>query len=112
MLLTAFRLKTPRSLLSTHALVSSVLQEIQEEISQHELEIVSEVQFDGNTRIGFEEATLLLSLLFVSWCSYYYYYCKKEKLNDIHDYSKIRKLIRSFIYVFAFVFLRNVENAI
>jgi hypothetical protein len=113
----------PRYLLNKNAFVHSLLQEIQEEILQRQLEIASSVDFEKITKDFFEmnvdintfleESVAIGILIYVTWFSLHYFNDNKmKKLNEIFDYKKNRKNIRIIIFSFAYIFLRNIENAI
>lgn len=119
----AIRLQTPRSIINFHAVLSSLLEQIVYEVSQNQLEIVSTVDIQcllkdiGTSHLGLvsfaEESAAIVSLLFAAWLSYQYVYnAKFSKLQHIHDYTKMKKTVRTAIFMLVFIFLRNVENAI
>lgn len=116
----AFCFKGPRSILNSHALVSSIATEMNEEIV---LQFISTVDFrkqfsdliemHTNMNIVLVQSLSISCLAYFSWTSYKYFNEQKmNKFNSILLYKENRKKIRLFISVVAFFFLRNVENAI
>jgi hypothetical protein len=109
--------------LNKNAFVHSLLQEIQEEILQRQLDIASSVdsekiskhfsEMNVDINAFLEESVVIGVLIYVTWLSFYYFNDQKmKKLNEIFDYKKNRKNIRMVIFAFAYIFLRNIENAI
>ena len=96
---------TPRTIISYHAVLSSILEQI---ISESQNEIVL------NQHLSFcQETVAFSSLVFASWLSYQYLHTDKfAKLEFIQDYKESKKTVRTVISIFVFIFLRNVENAI
>lgn len=117
-----FRFQGPRSIINSHAVLSALFEQIVSEVSEHQLEVVSTVNMqtllnDIGTVDGIEifakESASVASLLFAAWCSYQYVYNSKlSKIQNIGEYSQVKKSVRSAMLIFVFIFLRNVENAI
>lgn len=116
----AFCFKGPRTILNSHALVSSIATEMNEEIV---LQFISTANFrqqfsdllsmHTNLNLLVAESVTMTSLAYLSWSSYTYFSEQKmEKFNTIKLFKENRKKIRLFISVVAFFFLRNVENAV
>lgn len=117
------RFQTPRSIIHSHAVLSAFLEQIVTEVSEHQLEAVSTVNVQSLIRdietshvgLGFfaSESAAMVSLIFAAWYSYQYVYNSKlSKIQLIGDYPQVKKTVRSAIFIFVFIFLRNVENAI
>lgn len=117
------RFQTPRSIINSHAVLSALLEQIVSEVSEHQLEVVSTVNVDSllndieTSHVGMDslatESAAMISLLFAAWCSYQYVYnTKLSKIQLIGDYPQVKKTVRSAIFIFVSIFLRNVENAI
>lgn len=119
-----------RILLSSHAVVSTVLRQFKEESFQKQLDsftyysgslydnfvgnITPSVHFTKQEILNASNACCLL-LFIASWIGYDYYNSTKSsmyKLNNLVEFKELQSKIRTVIMVFTFVFLRNIENAI
>ena len=118
-----FRFQSPRSIINSHAVLSALLEQIVTEVSEHQIEVVSTFNVQSllkdieTSHFGVEsfatESASMISLLFAAWCSYQYVYnTKLSKIQLIGDYPQVKKTVRSAIFIFVSIFLRNVENAI
>lgn len=118
-----FRLQTPRSIINSHAVLSALLEQVVTEVSEHQLEIVTTVNVQNvlmdicTSHFHMEsfavESASLVSLMYAAWMSYQYVYnTKLSKIQLIGDYPQVKKTVRSAVFIFVCIFLRNVENAI
>lgn len=114
----AIRLQTPRNIINSHAVLSSLLEEIVIEVSGSQLKLFS--TFDAQNLLSTvsvvsfaQESATIVSLVFAALLSYQYVRNSKlMKLQSIQDYTKVKKTVRNTIFIFVCLFLRNVENAI
>ncbi len=98
--------KNPRSIIHSHAILSSILEQI---VNESQNEIVSSAT-DCNID---DESGLLATLMVGTLLSLQYVYIAKfSKLDSIREYTQSKKVVRTAISVFVFIFMRNVENAI
>ena len=113
MTFTFLRLQTLRSIINSHAVLSSLMEQIVYEVSAKQLEIFStiDVQKDMDTSHLTGESAAIVLLLFSAGMMYVYD-TKLQKLQSIGDYIQVKKRIRTAMFIFVFIFLRNVENAI
>ena len=103
-------MRSLKNLLKTSAVVSSITRFVNKEVIEQQLQTLSSSDFI-NAHIDKTATVLIFS--YIAWISIQYSDDKKlSKLELINHYKKQRKNIQYFIYVFAFIFLRNVENAI
>lgn len=102
-------LKNPRSIIHSHAILSSILEQI---INESQNDIVTSTD---NTNISCctDESAALASLMVSTVLSFQYIYTAKfSKLDSIQEYTQSKKVIRTAISILVFIFMRNVENAI
>lgn len=115
----------PKKLLECHAIVSSLLKFVKEEVTENQLKLFSsssefvesELNELSNTHLDIdtflEESFMIAVLAYFTWLSLQYFNDDKiTKLELIRDYKISRKTIRKVVFVFAFIFLRNIDNAI
>lgn len=102
-----------RGVLTQHAIISSVLQSLEDELLSHELNSVinNDYQMNVSKYISENSGIIILSVLGLIGIQYYNNGSMK-KLLDIEEYNMIKKKINTVIAVFAFIFLHNIDNAL
>lgn len=119
-------LRTPRALVKGHAVISSLVHYLQDEVFQSQLSYVSSSRMVSvlqglwnDNHMSFLNILLTESVA-IGFIGYFYWlsfeYFQKSKIyrldSTIQGYRHDRQIIQICFTIFAFVFLRNVENAI
>jgi hypothetical protein len=101
-------LKNPRSIIHSHAILSSILEQIANE-SLNDIVTSTDISHDMMT----DESAALASLMVATVLSFQYIYTAKfSKLDSIQEYTQSKKVVRTAISILVFIFMRNVESAI
>jgi hypothetical protein len=120
-----------RTMLSLHALSSTVFRQVKDEIFQKQLDILTspnsfyEKMFGLFTTTPFvhfslhnivtKEHIFYVCLFISSWIGYEYYNSPKYsmyKLNEFFEYKELKQKIRILLLMLVIIFFRDIENAI
>lgn len=108
-------LRNVRNILGVHAFASTVYKQIQEEIFQHQFDVL--VLSDNKFRIEtfLKENSVSLIGILIAIMGYNLYYSPKSslfKLQSLIEYNKLKRPVRVVIFVFVVIFLRDIQNAL
>jgi hypothetical protein len=104
-----------RNILGVHAIASTVYQQIQEEMLQHQFDVL--VLSDNKLHIEtfLKDNSVSLIGIFIAIMGYNLYHSPNSsltKLQTLIEYNNLKRPVRFVIFVFVFVFLRDIQNAI
>jgi hypothetical protein len=107
-----------RNILSIHAFASSALTQLQEELILHQYDalVSTPLSFSIDNSMNWireHSGWFITGLVF--WFGYQTYYsptAKLFKLQDFLEYTEMKKMFRTILLIFVFIFLRDVQNAI
>ena len=104
-----------RNILSIHAFTSSALSQLQEELILHQYDAFVSDDLKDCSIVWMREHSSLFVTGLVLWVGYKTYHSpesKLMKLQDILEYTQLKKTFRTVFLIFVFIFLRDVQNAI
>ena len=107
-------LRNVRSILGVHAFASTVYKQVQDEIFQHQFDVLvlsDNLQLEPLMR----DVSLSLIGILVAVMGYNMYFSPNSslyKLQELIEYNNMRRPLRVLGFVFVVVFLRDIQNAI
>lgn len=107
-----------RSTLNSHAVMYSLTRTVQYEVLQSQITLLTTSDIENkihnmNEGVFIEELTPVVCLAYLTWFSMTYFKEKQiKKLDMILDYKKTRTVMKASLFIFVYIFFRNVENAI
>jgi hypothetical protein len=108
-------LRNLRNILGAHAFASTVYKQIQEEIFQHQFDVLVLTDNPMQLENFMKENSVSVLGVCIAIIGYNMYYSPNSslfKLQELMEYKNLRLTARFVIFVFVFVFLRDIQNAI
>lgn len=107
-------LRNVRSILSVHAFASTVYKQVQDEIFQHQFDVLvlsDNLQLEPLMRdVSFSLIGILVAVM--GYNMYFSPNSSLYKLQELIEYNNMRRPLRVLGFVFVLVFLRDIQNAI
>ena len=110
--------KSPRILLTKHAIIHNMLTSFRNEITQQQFDSIFSTVWDSHTNLYNNfiliESHIVFFIILAIMYKYSYPFEKnyKKLYINISDYRNISKIIKYITIIFIMVFLRGVQNAI
>jgi hypothetical protein len=100
---------TIRNIIGSKAVLSTVINEVNNEIVNENVVISQITSINHNIQIDLFNALLFTTVVYVQY-KYFIYF--EKKLSGVEMFSNIQEKTRTVLFIFMLVFTKNIQNAI
>jgi hypothetical protein len=100
---------TVRNIIGSKAVLSTVINEVNNEIVNENALISQITSINHNIQIDLFNAAIFTTAIYVQY-KYFIYF--EKKLSGVEMFSNIQEKTRTVLFIFMLVFTKNIQNAI
>lgn len=100
---------TVRNIIGSKAVLSTVINEVNNEIVNENALISQMTSLNHNIKVDIFNAALFTAAIYVQYRYFIYF---EKKLSGVEMFSNIQEKTRTVLFIFMLVFTKNIQNAI